>query len=254
MIGYYRKLIEDYVNWLKEKIKVEEVNGFYEIVTPFLDRHNDHIRIFVKRDNDKLILTDDGYTINDLILSGWEFTSEKRVQILNSILNSFGIKYRGNELFVEARDSDFPRKKHNLIQAILSVNDLFLSSPVMVRSFFREDVEKFLRKNNIRFTPRVSFQGKSGLVHFFDFVIPESEEKPERILKTINNPDKQKIISFIFSWTETKEIRPKNSTMYGVLNDVGGPIRPDLIEALDKYDIKPVVWSKKEEFIPELMN
>ena len=72
------------------------------------------------------VLTDDGYTIADLKLSGCEFTTEKRRRILYSILNGFGIQLDGDELFTNAMPSNFPQKKHNLIQAMLSINDLFV--------------------------------------------------------------------------------------------------------------------------------
>jgi len=252
MIKDCKDLVNAYIEWLRQKISIEEINGICEITTPFLDRHNDHLQIYVKKLDSGLILTDDGHTITDLKLSGCEFTTEKRRQILQSILNGFGVRLLGDELVVEARPENFPQKKHNLIQAILSINDLFVMATPMVVSLFREDVEKFLRLNEIRFTPSVNFTGKSGFVHFFDFVIPASKVKPERILKTINRPDKQKITSLIFSWTDTKEVRAPYSTAYGVLNDREQPINPDLISALKQYEIIPLLWSQREEYVKEL--
>jgi len=35
----------------------------YEITTPFLDNHNDHIQIYIKKSDSRLILTDNGQTI-----------------------------------------------------------------------------------------------------------------------------------------------------------------------------------------------
>ena len=252
MTKFCKNLINDYIEWLRQNINIKEINGMYEITTPFLDRHNDHLQIYVKKSDSGLILTDYGHTITDLKLSGCEFTTEKRRQILQSILNGFGVRLLEDELVVEARPENFPQKKHNLIQAILSINDLFVMAAPMVASFFREDVERFLRLNDIRFTPSVNFTGKSGFVHFFDFVIPASKVKPERILKTINRPDKQKITSLIFSWTDTKEIRAPDSTAYGVLNDMEQPINPDLISALKQYGIKAMPWSQREEYVEEL--
>ena len=252
MIKDCKDLVNTYIEWLRQKINIEEINGICEITTPFLDRHNDHLQIYLKKSDSGLVLTDDGHTITDLKLSGCEFTTEKRQQIIYSILNGFGVRLFGDELVVEVRPENFPQKKHNLIQAILSINDLFVMAAPMVASFFREDVERFLRLNDIRFTPSVNFTGKSGFVHFFDFVIPASKVKPERILKTINRPDKQKITSLIFSWTDTKEIRAPDSTAYGVLNDMEQPINPDLISALKQYGIKAMPWSQREEYVEEL--
>lgn len=246
-------LVDAYIHWLRQKISVENINGVCEITTPFLDRHNDHLQIYVKRSENGFILTDDGYTINDLRLSGCEFTTEKRRQMLTAVLNGFGVRLSGNELIVEARPENFPQKKHNLLQAMLAVNDLFVMAAPVISSIFREDVERYLRLHDIRFTPSVKFTGKSGFDHSFDFVIPASRVRPERILKTINKANKQNITLLIFSWTDTKEVRPANSTAYGVLNDTEQAISPDLIAALKQYDIRPMLWSRRDQYIQELI-
>jgi hypothetical protein len=72
-------------------------------------------------------------------------------------------------------------RKHNLLQAMLAVNDLFFLSIQMVASLFYEDVVSWLDTNEIRYTPNVKFTGKSGYDHLFDFVIPKSRRQPERI-------------------------------------------------------------------------
>lgn len=252
MIKDCQDLVNAYIEWLRERIKVEDIKGVCEITTPFLNRHNDHLQIYVKKSDGGLILTDDGYTISDLRLSGCEFTTEKRRQMLHSILNGFGVRLIEDELIVEARPDNFPQKKHNLIQAILSMNDLFVMAAPMVAGIFREDVERYLRLNEIRFTPSINFTGRSGFIHFFDFVIPSSKVKPERILRALNRPHRQNVTSLIFSWTDTKEVRAPDSTAYGVLNDIEQPINPDIISALKQYNITPLPWSKRDEYVKEL--
>ena len=252
MIKNCQELVNSYIEWLRQKITVENINGICEITTPFLDRHNDHMQIYVKKTETGIILTDDGYIINDLRLSGCEFNTEKRKQMLHSILNGFGINLDREELIIETKIDHFPQKKHDLLQAMLSINDLFVLSAPTIASLFREDVERFLRSHEIRFTPTVKFTGKSGLDHSFDFVIPASKEKPERIMRTINNPTRQNISLLIFSWTEIAEVREKNSTLYGVLNDLERKVNPDFINALKQYNINTIQWSHKEDYIKEL--
>ena len=244
-------LVNAYIDWLRQRISVESVNGVCEITTPLLDRHNDQLQIYVKKSDSGLILTDDGYTITDLRLSGCEFTTEKRQLMLHSILNGFGVHLDGDELIVEASRDSFPQKKHNLVQAMLAVNDLFVMAEPMVTGLFREDVERYLHLHEIRFTPSVKFTGKSGLDHSFEFVIPASQTKPERILRAISTPNRQNISLLIFSWTEIAEIRAPDSTLYGVLNDVERPVSLDLSNALQQYRIKAVPWSHRDEYVAE---
>ncbi|MCD6309700.1 MAG: DUF1829 domain-containing protein [Candidatus Eremiobacteraeota bacterium] len=132
------------------------------------------------------------------------------------------------------------------------MNDLFVMAAPMVASIFRDDVEKFLLLKEIRFTPSVKFAGKTGFDHSFDFVIPASKSRPERILRAINQPDRQKISMLNFSWIDTREVRPPGSVAYGVLNDREKEVSVDLIEALRSYGIKPILWTEREKYTEEL--
>ena len=252
LVNTYIDLVNTYIEWFKQKISVKDIKGVCEITTPFLDRHNDHLQIYVKKEGDTLLLTDDGYTIRDLELSGLEFTTEKRKDVLYSILSGFGARLQGNEIIIEAKAENFPQKKHNIIQAMLAVNDLFVMAAPLVRSLFREDVEKYLRLHGIRFTPSVKFTGKSGFDQSFDFVIPASQKRPERIINAITRPTRQNISVLIFLWTDTKEVRPVESTAYGFLNDTEQMVSSDNESALEQYGIKPLFWSKREEYVEEL--
>jgi hypothetical protein len=248
------ELVIKYVNWLQDNIDIEKIeNGkICEVTTPFLDRHNDHLQIYIKREKDQIILTDDGYIISDLRLSGCDLTTTKRVEIRDLVLSGFGIQMDGDKLIVKANPSNFPQKKHNLLQAMISINDLFVMAQPLVASIFREDVEEFLKEKNIRYTSEIKFTGKSGFDHHFDFVIPSSNGTPERILKAINHPSKPNISSLIFSATDTRPLRKKEHKMYGVLNDEQTNVSGDLIDALDRYQIKAMLWSRREDYVQEL--
>jgi len=76
---------------------------------------------------------------------------------------------------------DFPRKMHNLIQAILAVNDLYYTSRQSVESLFIEDVVQWMKEHDVRYIQNVSFMGYSGYDNVFQFVIPASKVAPESI-------------------------------------------------------------------------
>jgi len=246
-----KDLIDNYANWLKEKISVEKIEDIYEITTPFLDRHNDHLQIYLKPDisGNSFVLSDCGYIISDLKLSGMEFGTESRNNIRDIILNGFGVQLRGEELVVEAKKSNFPQKKHNLIQAMISIDDMFCMSKPLASRFFWEDVRDFLTENNIRFTEGAHFVGKSRYSHKFHFTIPSSENSDERVIQAINRPSRENVISFIFSWNDIKVIRPQTGIAYAVLNDREKPVNPDVINALRPYGITPIPWSDRTKFV-----
>ena len=102
-----------------------ESSSWVEITTPYLDRHNDYLQIYVKKTNGGFLLTDDGYIIDDLKQSGCKLDSYKRQELLQMTLNGFGVKKDGNELQVHTSAESFASCKHNLLQAMLAVNDMF---------------------------------------------------------------------------------------------------------------------------------
>lgn len=98
----------------------------------------------------------------------------------------------------------------------------------------------------------MKFTGKSGYDHLFDFVIPKSRTRPERILHTINRPSRETAQVLAFSWIDTKEVRPPDSRAYALLNDSDQTISTSVSDALINYDVNPILWSKREEVRKEL--
>src|SRR5579863_6207276 len=118
MVQEIEKLLNDYRVWLKDKTTLRDVNGSWvEITTPYLDRHNDALQIYARRENGGLVLADDSYIIHDLEASGCKLDTEKRKVLLRMTLNGFGVKLNGEAIEVRATPENFPLRKHNLIQA-----------------------------------------------------------------------------------------------------------------------------------------
>jgi len=252
MMQEIHDLIDQYQNWLREKIKLKAVEDWIEITTPYLDRHNDYLQIYVKKQNSGFILSDGGYIIQDLEDSGCKLDSPKRQDLLTITLNGFGIKKVGNELAVQTSLDNFIVKKHNLIQAMLAVNDLFYLAEPMIMSLFLEDVTSWMELYEIRYVSKVQFTGKSGLNHTFDFAIPASRKHPERILRAINHPSRDTAQAMAFAWIDTKEVRHPDSRAYAFLNDSNNGLSPFVLDALRNYDVKPVPWSIRDSVRDEL--
>jgi len=252
MIAEVQKLLEEYITWLKDNTKLREVEDSVEITTPYLDRHNDHIQIYAQKHNGGFILTDDSYTIEDLRLSGCNLDTPKRKNLLQMTLNGFGVELVHDALQVRTSRDRFPFHKHNLLQAILSVNDLFYLAEPMVKSLFFEDVSAWLDLSDIRYVPGVKFTGKSGYDHHFDFAIPRSRSKPERIVQAVTRPTRDKAQSIAFSWIDTREVRPPDSMAYAILNDSEKEVPVTILDAMRSYDVNPVLWSRRHEVGSEL--
>jgi len=249
-----KNLIEQYINWLHEQISISEIDGICEITTPFLDRHNDFLQIYFIEDGESHILSDGGYILSDLKMSGFDINTEKRSDILSTIIQGFGVKIEKSELIVRATNKDIAQKKHLLIQAMLAVNDLFVMAQPTVASLFLEDVEEFLNSKNIRFISKLSFIGKSGYSHYFDFAIPKSTKAPDRLIKAISSPNRNNISSLIFSWNDIRNNRPEDSKAIAFLNNKEKSVSAESINALSTYGIDSIYWSERQDKVTTLLN
>ena len=170
---------EAYLKWLSENIEQDQIGeDVYRVTLPYLNRNNDYIDLYVVRREDGLYrITDDGWTISDLSLSGFKLKlSTSRRTILDSVLASYGVSLSDeSEMFVESSLDELALKKHMLSQCMLKVDDMFYLSKTNVQSVFSEDVRQFLDLKNVRYLESVSFVGKSKLPANYDFGIPKSK-------------------------------------------------------------------------------
>ena len=254
MLAEFHMLKERYFSWLKEKTTLQTLDGWVEITTPFIDRHNDCLQIYATRSEEGYKLTDDGYTIIDLEQNGCPLNTSKRQDLLAMTLRGFGVQVdeKSKELYVKASSENFALRKHSLIQAMLAVNDMFYLASPFVASLFLEDVETWLDTHGIRYFPRVQLTGASGFHHHFDFVIPKSKAHPERVLLGLNRPDRANVERMVFAWEDTKKARAGQATAFVLLNDAELAITDNTLSAFRAYQVNPILWSDRESVREEL--
>ncbi len=252
MIEEVRYMTDSYYTWLRDNTDLQAIDGYIEITTPFLDRHNDHMQIYAEATTGEFLLSDDGYTIADLEMCGCKLDSPKHQWLLKTTLNGFGVSLVEDELHVKATASDYARKKHRLIHAMLAVNDLFYLASSSVYSLYHEDVVAWLDDAGIRYTPSVKFSGKTGYDHHYDFVIPKSDSYPERVVLSINNPNRANAERTVFAWEDTKDARRGDSRAYAILNDTQTNLSRSVLDAFRNYDVRPIPWSERKTVREEL--
>lgn len=248
--------INMYMSWLNENIEQHKIkDDIFRITLPFMDRNNDFIDIYIiDNKNQSYTLTDDGATLNDLQISGFEIKGQKRNDIFHSVISSYGVSLSdNNELIINCSYNDLPLKKHMLAQCMIKVSDMFFLSKNNVQSIFLEDVQLYLDNNNIRYMDNISIVGKSKLISHYDFGIAKSNEASERFIKVINNFDINAARNIIFSWNDIKEERHHDTQLYAFIYDTDKKISSDALDALREYDIKPALWSNKNNYIKELI-
>lgn len=252
-MGWIDNRIAEYYQWQKDNtaIREDKGTGWFSVSTPFVGLFNDNIEIFVKKESEtKILLSDDGETIENLFLSGVDvLRSQKRKDYMQKVANNFGIKITPEgEIVTESNGADFARKKHNIISAISSISDMSMLSNDKVTSIFAEDVVSYVESLDVYSNPSFLIKGRSGLDFSFDIQI--TGKKSELVVKPFNVLRQNGIERFLFCMGDIKEAREKATgkelKSLAIINDTIEPPK-NLINALEEYGTPTLLWSKREE-------
>lgn len=143
MVINIESLTKKYSDWLFQNTTTRKVKDTIEITLPYLDRNNDCIQVYLKELEDgKLLLTDAGYTITDLQMTGFTLDSERRHDLLQETIDGFAIILtEDNELQTITTEEDFPQKLNDLIQAMQEIDALSNLAVSNVSRIFTEDIK-----------------------------------------------------------------------------------------------------------------
>ena len=120
-----------YLEWIRENEKYTELSSnSIRIETPFLDNSFDNIILYVNHRNSKIIISDNGWTLDYLETHGFTFKiGSPKYILLHSILKMFDLDIFDGEIYIECVEDNFPLAKQKILQGLIRVNDLtFLSN------------------------------------------------------------------------------------------------------------------------------
>ncbi|UQS81898.1 DUF1828 domain-containing protein [Bombilactobacillus folatiphilus] len=253
-----KELSEAYIKWVKESYKYQQIsNETVRIDLPFLDNFSDEIVMYViSEDADNLRITDDGWTLDNLQSLGLNILhSPSRKKLLNTQLNAYGVQLQDDELYIQTHIDKFAADKHRFLQAILFINDMFMLNHKKTTDIFLEDVNNFFTKNNIRTFKNISYIGKSGLPHKYDFAISGIANKiPEKLIKTMSSKNNSLYAKAILADIEqTRYVTESDTNYYVFLNDQDGhkQVKTEIIKLFKDNQIEPVLYSQKKQYIKE---
>ena len=254
MNNWVNELIDNYYDFLKGRTSVITETGtdWAVISTPFIGLFNDTLEVYAKKENGKILLSDDGVTIKNLELIGSQISrSPKRKDLLDRILLNYGIQMLDGEIVTEANENSFAQKKHNLISAISEMNDMYMLAKHTVASVFKEDVQAYLDEQEIIYTPQFISKGSTGLEFTFDFQI--AYKNKEIVIKSFNSVNKLNIPNFLFTWDDIKSVRERvtNKQVIGlaIINNEDKEVSAEYLEALKSRNADHILWT--ERHVPE---
>lgn len=248
-------IIDSYADFIRANMIPTQQGEGVCIATPMLNRNNDCMNVYVgESDSGGLVFTDLGETIGDLELSGFSLT-DQRTEKLESILAGFGVDRSDGELFVRASQNEAAVRLNMLLQAMASVDDMYLLSRGSVRNLFAEDIGSWMMDNDISCVPGPSFNGRSGMPYKFDYAIGQNKLHPMRLIKAVNNPSRSGIQNALFGWEDVKASRTdcEGYVFLNSHNTRDGMVPRESVEACQNYGLKPVIWGQNEaDFIADL--
>lgn len=254
------ELKDNYISWIRKSYDYSQLdNGVIRIDTPFMDNMSDGIIIYAVQNSDNTImLTDDGWTLDNLKSRGvFVNKSRPRKKLLEKQLKIYGITLDNNDLMITTELKKFAEAKHRLLQAILFVNDMFMLSKCNTSNIFLEDVDSYFVDNHIRVLRNASFIGNSGLTHKFEFSIAGFEDEvPYRLIKIMssyNNPMFAKSIVTDVEQTRYSNNVETNTNFYVFINDFKNKekVNPneEIINLFKSSDIQPILFSERNDFV-----
>lgn len=247
-----------YNEWANQEFVYKNIeSSLIRIDTPFFDRHNDSLIIYAQIQNESsIILTDGGYILDDLETSGIYISrSKQRVALLQRQLRSYGVDLdlSNNDLSIRTDMRSFPNAKHRLLQAMLFTNDMFMLAKKHTANVFIEDISAFLEDNNIRAMQNISFTGRFGMSHKFEFSIPGIRNIPDKLIKTLNVPNNEMYAKALsVDVKNTIEVVDRPTKFYTFINDSDREIKPEISSLLQNENISIIPFSKRMEFVEEL--
>jgi Domain of unknown function DUF1829/Domain of unknown function DUF1828 len=275
-----KSVVDRYLGWVRQELSVQLRGESCEISTPFLDRHRDQLQIYAISRNGQIVLTDDGYTVSELMTAGIEMDNGGVRQSVEALVRGSRVRFQGKELTTEATPDTVGERLQSFLQAMLALNTLshisasrpaslglvssagsdidehhFLaerSSGPVSAEIFQAGIERFFADSGIKHKRAEALSGRSGLSYSVDFVIPHTQQRPLRYIKLVPKPSKSALRPILLMVLDTRENRPPDSRFYVFLNDARRKVSGQLLEPLQSYGVAAIRWTEREEYIQEL--
>ena len=125
-----QEIINNYLDWFKSSTIITPIENAdketVKVSTMFLDSHNDGIEFYIQKiDDNTIMLTDDGWYLQDLESCGLDLNSSRITEQINWYRNSLNFDIVEGEITSIIRlDEDIPLKIHAYIQALILITAL----------------------------------------------------------------------------------------------------------------------------------
>lgn len=224
-----KRLKHYYFDWLFKGYNFLDINDdVVEITTPFLDPDFDSIIMYAEfLNNNTILLTDDGWTIDNLESHGVSFSKQSKIvnHHLQEITNYLGLEVnQDKEIFIKTSIDKFPIAKQRLLQGIMQVNDLIVFQKNSKSNLLSDIIEEILLDNDIIFDYKPAYTGKNGITVQFDFSIPTHGRANSKVIKAISNGNNLNSSKLLTMDTQLLKYTKYNHNYIAIFDDINHPI------------------------------
>lgn len=119
----------DSKEWITGNYQIKSFDDGDEIMTPFTNIIGDRIAIYISKiDNNRIQLSDDGNTLNDLALLDIDIKKSEKSKIIKDILHPSKVQLTNNQILkINGQKEEFKIMEQDLIQTILKLNNSLIT-------------------------------------------------------------------------------------------------------------------------------
>lgn len=241
------EIIGTYLETLRGEFKCIKGDEFVRIITPYLYPDNDLIEVFVQEKSpDSFIVTDLGETLRHLHSQGFDvFSTTKRKFLYETITSRANLKAMKGELVRETTPDKLGEAIFDVISTSKALGDLIYTSTAYEPAVFIQEVEAFLKENDIRYEKNIPVTGLTGKKYHINFKVFNHQESLMEILSPKSKLGiRIKVDATFRIWYDID----KQARKFSVLNDVDFVWKDPDIRILNEVS-EIILWSKKEKIL-----
>lgn len=233
---------QEYLDYVSEFIKVRDLDQSTEFLFPLFDHKGDQLSVYIEKNDDDYFITDDGYFITNLLISGINLKG-KRQEAIEHLCGMNNIRLLDTELQMQTTRECLAQDLHTFGQVLLQIDDMYLTAKNRVTSFFLDDVKQLFDDNDVPYVSSIEIRGRSGLNQAIQFCFSRNRNHPERLCLTVNNATREKAMNSAFIWEDIKSNRDQGAEFVVIFNDEN-KVFPEFNSVLNKYGVKSFKFSE----------
>lgn len=242
------QLLNEYTTWLRKKLTVESNSDYTCIDTPFLNTLNDNIRFYVSQNKNKIVIDDDGETLDNLSMMGINLLKGHRKKELDIILRQFDIHADENHILSVSGDkSEFPQMKQRFIDAVIKVDQLSILKRKNISTMFNEDVYNYFDKNDFGGLANYPLPGQTGNEYKFNYALPKLGKRNQKLIDFQNNLNFNTITTAIYKFNDVTGLLKNPNERIIVYNDEDVKLSKKVINSARKENVLLIPFQNKKE-------